>query len=120
MSNMPANLSPETSAWLQAQMVINNAKTAAILRAEINKVDEWANGIFAALRDVLRYQLGQSPDLAGELGSRWSQTAEDFDRIYEHGQKPRPHETLEYLEARKMLFQYFAAAGTLSKPENRI
>ncbi|GEM_PF-2525894 len=30
MTHMPANLSPETTAWLQAQMVINNAKTAAI------------------------------------------------------------------------------------------
>ncbi len=115
MSNMPANLSPETTAWLQAQMVINNAKTAAILRAEINKVDEWANGIFAALRDVLGHQLRQSPELASDLAGKWGQVEKDFDRIHVQGQAPRPHETLEYLEARKMLFKYFSVAGTLPK-----
>ena len=115
MSNMPANLSPETSAWLQTQMIINNAKTAAILRAEIIKVDEWANGIFAALRDVLGHQLRKSPELANDLATCWSEVAQDFDRIHVQGEAPRPHENLEYLEARKMLFKYFSVNGSLPK-----
>ena len=118
MTNMPANLSPETSAWLQAQMLINNAKTAAILRAEINKVDEWANGIFAALRDVLGHQLRNSPELANGLAAQWAETAEDFDRIHVHGLAPRDNESLEYLEARKMLFRLFSVVGSMPKPRN--
>ena len=56
--NIPADLSPEAAAWLQAQMAISNARTAAVLREEINKVDDWANGIFAALRDAIGHLLG--------------------------------------------------------------
>ena len=67
MNQTPADLSPETAAWMQAQMAINNARTAAVLREEINKVDDWANGIFAALRDVLAYQLRESPELGKAL-----------------------------------------------------
>lgn len=115
MAHMPANLSPETSAWLQAQMVINNAKTAAILRAEINKVDEWANGIFAALRDVLSHQLRKSPELANDLAAQWSEAAENFDRIHVHGMAPRDGESLECLEARKMLYRLFSVVGTMPK-----
>lgn len=115
MSNMPANLSPETTAWLQAQMVINNAKTAAILRAEITKVDDWANGIFAALRDVLSHQLRKSPELASDLASQWSDTAAEFDQIHLHGKAPRDNESLEYLEARKMLYRVYCHLELMPK-----
>lgn len=119
MSTMPTNLSPETTAWLQAQMVINNAKTAAILRAEITKVDDWANGIFAALRDVLSHQLRKSPELASDLAAQWSCTAAEFDQIHLHGQAPRDNESLEYLEARKMLFRLFSVVGSMPQVEKK-
>ena len=66
MNHIPADLSPETAAWLQAQMVIQNARTAAILREEINKVDDWSNGIFAALRDALGHLLGEARPIIGD------------------------------------------------------
>ena len=115
MNHIPADLSPETAAWLQAQMVINNARTAAILRDEINKVDDWANGIYAALRDVLAHQLRASPELGKALATDWSKAARDFDRINVQGLPARPDEPLEFLEARKMLYRLFGVLGTMPK-----
>lgn len=117
MTNLPADLTPETAAWLQAQMVINNARTAAVLREEINKVDDWANGIFAALRDVLAHQLRESPELGKALAKSWSHAARDFDRIHVQGLPAKPQEPLEFLEARKMLYRLFGLLGAMPKVE---
>lgn len=56
-TNLPADLTPETAAWLHAQMAINNARTAAVLREEINKVDDWTNGTMLRIPDVIGVQL---------------------------------------------------------------
>ena len=113
--NIPADLSPEAAAWLQAQMVIHNARTAAVLREEINKVDDWANGIYAALRDVLMHQLRESPDLGKALAKNWSRVARDFDRIHVHGLPAKQDEPLEFLEARKMFYRVFSHLGCMPK-----
>ena len=115
MTNLPADMPPETAAWLQAQMAINNARTAAVLREEINKVDDWANGIFAALRDVLAHQLRESPELGKTLAKSWGGVARDFDRIHVQGMPARPNESLEFLEARKMLYRLFGLLGAMPK-----
>jgi len=105
MMPIPADLSPETVAWLHAQMAISNAHTAALLRAEINKVDDWANGIFAALLDVLAVQLRADPQLGEALAQGWNNAACAYDRIHVHGMPAQPDEPLEFLEARKMLYR---------------
>ncbi len=115
MTNLPADLTPETAAWLQAQMAINNARTAAVLREEINKVDDWANGIYAALRDVLMHQLRESPELGKTLAKNWSRAARDFDRIHVQGLPAKQHEPLEFLEARKMFYRVFTHLGAMPK-----
>ncbi len=115
MTNLPADLSAETAAWLQAQLVISNARTAATLRAEISKVDDWANGVFAALRDVLMHQLRESPALGQALAKDWGQAASDFDRIHLHGLPAKPDEPLELLEARKMLYRLCGVQGLMPK-----
>lgn len=115
MNHIPADLSPDTAAWLQAQMVIHNARTAAVLREEINKVDDWSNGIFAALRDVLSHQLRESPELGKALANSWSRAARDFDRIHVKGLPAKPQEPLEFLEARKMLYRLFSHLGSIPK-----
>ena len=115
MTHLPTDISPETAAWLQAQMAIHSARTAAVLREEINKVDDWANGIFAALRDVLAYQLRESPELGKALAKSWSDVAKDFDRISDQGMPSNPDEPLEFLEARKMLYRLFVSLGSMPK-----
>lgn len=119
MNQIPADLSPETAAWLQAQMVIHNARTAAVLREEINKVDDWANGIYAALRDVLGFQLRESPELGKALAQSWSRAAREFDRIHVKGLPAKQDEPLEFLEARKMLYRVFSHLGSIPKVGRR-
>lgn len=111
MTNIPADLSPETAAWLQAQLVISNARTAATLRAEINKVDDWASGLFMALRDVLAPLLCELPAAAQRLAPVWGEAAQRFDALHA-GQAVdgEDWETLELLEARKMLYRIFEVA----------
>ena len=115
MTNLPADLSPETAAWLQAQMAINNARTAAVLREEINKVDDWANGIFAALRDAIGHLLGEARPIVGDgLARSWGKAAQDFDSIM--GDDKATHhagESLEQLEARALLYRFYVRLGMM-------
>jgi hypothetical protein len=119
MTNLPADLTPETAAWLHAQMAISNARTAAVLREEINKVDDWANGIFAALRDLLAVQLRSTPELGRALAKEWSVAARDFDRIHVQGLPAKKDEPLEFLEARKMYYRVFSHLGAMPKVGRR-
>lgn len=114
MNNIPADLSPEAASWLQAQMVINNARSAAILRAEINKVDDWANGIFAALRDALGNVLGDAPAIGRALAKDWGKAAQDFDGIMAGGTPTHNRgESLEQLEARALLYRFYVRLGMM-------
>ena len=115
MQNLPTDLSPETASWLQAQMVIHNARTAAVLREEINKVDDWANGIFAALRDALGHLLSEARPLVGDgLARSWGKAAQDFDSIMA-GNQAAHHagESLEQLEARALLYRFYVRLGMM-------
>lgn len=115
--HIPADLSPETAAWLQAQMVIHNARTAAVLREEINKVDDWANGIFAALRDALGHLLGEARPIVGDgLGRDWAKASQDLARLID-GAPPvhHPGESMELLEARAMLYDFYARLGLMPR-----
>ncbi|WP_042419608.1 hypothetical protein [Comamonas aquatica] len=116
MTNLPTDLTPETAAWLQAQMAIHSARTAAVLREEVNKVDDWANGVFAALRDVLMYQFKQNPKLVQAVMGQWALAAEKFNQAEDYGVVLPEGETLEFLEARKMLYEFSVALGSMPAP----
>ncbi|MHB8949325.1 MAG: hypothetical protein ACYC4S_09695 [Rhodoferax sp.] len=109
--NLPADLSPETATWMRMQMTMAAARAVEPLKAEINQVDDWANGVFVVLRDVLPYLMKTFPELARNVAPHWSAAALDFDRIDVHGHPAKPDEPLEFLEARKMLYRTFALLG---------
>lgn len=109
--NLPADLSPETAAWMRMQMTIAAARAVEPLKAEINQVDDWANGVFVVLRDVLPYLLRTFPELARNVAPQWSAAALDFDQIDVHGHPAKADEPLEFLEARKMLYRTLALLG---------
>jgi hypothetical protein len=98
-------------------MVINNARTAAVLREEINKVDDWANGIFAALRDALGHLLGEVRPIVGDgLGRDWSTAAQDLARVMDGGTPVNhPGESMELLEARAMLYDFYSRLGLMPR-----
>ena len=115
MTNFPADLSPEAAAWMHTQIAISNARTAAVLREEINKVDDWANGIFAALRDAFGHLLGEARPIVGDgLARSWGKAAQDFDSIMA-GDKTAHHvgESLEQLEARALLYRFYVRLGMM-------
>jgi len=116
---LPAGLSLEAAAWVETRIALENARRAAALQTEIEKVDEWANGIFAALRDLLMHQLLLQPELALGLAADWRQAALGFERIDAKGEQPRPGESLEYLEARKMLYEAFTHLGLMPAAARR-
>ncbi|WP_156523229.1 hypothetical protein [Bordetella ansorpii] len=92
----------------------------ALLRTEVAQLDDWANGVFAALQDALLPILRDNPLLAAELGGRWSEVSERFDRLETStGQHEDFHETQELLEARKMLFRTFQLLGLWSSRPSR-
>ncbi|MES2947520.1 MAG: hypothetical protein V4858_03165 [Pseudomonadota bacterium] len=117
--NLPAELSPEAAAWMRVQMTIAAARAVEPLQAEINRVDDWANGLFAALRDVLPVLLRKNPELARQIAPQWRKAAEDFDRIHLQGKPAKPDEPLEFLEARKMLYRIFGLMGVWTEAEQQ-
>lgn len=105
--NLPADLSPETAAWMRVQMAIAAARAVEPLKAEINRVDDWANGLFTVFLNILPSLLKSDPELARQIAPQWKKASEDFDRIHLHGKPARPDEPLEFLEARKMMYRIF-------------
>ncbi|HTF98653.1 MAG TPA: hypothetical protein VL995_21100 [Cellvibrio sp.] len=82
------------------------------LREEINRVDDWANGLYAALNDVVSEVGRLDPEIAARLATKWSKVAKQFDQ-----QEAEPHlnfeESLEQLEARKILYRTLVITGDL-------
>ncbi|MBK1612079.1 hypothetical protein CKO44_01155 [Rubrivivax gelatinosus] len=108
MNHLPADLSPEAAAWLQTQMVIANAQTAAILREEIDKSDEWATGVFCVVRDLMGELLADDPRVGRALAKAWKPAALSYERGDEVGPGAEP---MLRLEARRMLYRFFVSLG---------
>lgn len=120
--NLPASLPPETATWLCLQMSMASARATEPLREEIDKVDEWANGLFTVLVQLLPGLLGANPLLAQQLEPQWRRAAERFDQLAAGGPPAEPDETMDRLEAPKMLYRILETMGiwaecrSLSKP----
>ncbi|CAM3935424.1 hypothetical protein ACAN107058_20250 [Paracidovorax anthurii] len=109
MTNQPADLSPETAAWLHTQIAISTARAVAPLREELDKVDDWAGGLFVVFLNVLPHLLRTQPELAAKLAPQWRKAAQRFDALQARGaRRARDGESLESLEARKMLYRIFS------------
>lgn len=87
------------------------------LRAEIDRVDEWATGVYQVLRDVLPPLLATHPDIAAEVAPHWRLASERFDAVQANtGQNEDIDETVERLEARKMLYCQLDLLGLWPRP----
>jgi hypothetical protein len=76
----------------------------AALKAEIDRVDNWANGVYKALSDLTTVCLQDNSKAAALLAEWWKDVADDYDRV-EAGQQIEDPQPLEFLEARKMLYR---------------
>lgn len=116
MNTIPSTLSPEATAWMQAQIAISTARAVAPLREELDKLDDWANGLFVIFSEVLPALLREHPEMAAQLAPQWAGAAKRFDALQTSGQRrTKDGESLELLEARKMLYRLFAVAGVWGK-----
>lgn len=75
------------------------------LNEKIERLDDWMNGVYAALEDLTVHSLRENPDLAGKLEPVWRQSAEQFALLENEGQAEDLNETVELHEARKKLYR---------------
>ncbi len=90
----------------------------AQLRAEINKVDDWANGVFSVLQEVLPLLLRKNPDIAAILEDSWRAAAERFDLITPPDEQQvdlAQPATWEFLEPKKILYRQLDVLGVWTK-----
>lgn len=89
----------------------------AQLRGELDRLDDWANGIYMALYELALPLLQSHPDIAHKVAPGWQRAAEVFDRLeVETGQAENFHETAELLEARKLLYRMIEPSGVFPPP----
>lgn len=100
--SMPTDLSNEAAAWMHTQIAIANARSAALLREEIDRLDDWANGLYLVLLNVLPFLMKAHPEMARQVEPQWRSAAERFEALAD-GARSDDGETAELLEARKML-----------------
>lgn len=98
-------IDPETTQWVRALLDQEIERVVAPLRQQIDQVDDWANGVFVVLSDLLVPLLKKHPDVALELEPLWRYASEQYDKLDGSGQAEDFHETQGLLEARKMLYR---------------
>jgi hypothetical protein len=106
------DLQPKQVAWLREQVRQEVEQRVAPLRRELDGLDDWANGVFAALLDLLLPLLKSHPELAGTLEALWSRAAEQYAELERSPQRRAELQTTpELLEARKMLYWVLGQLG---------
>eukprot|EP00456_Euglypha_rotunda_P060621 TRINITY_DN5073_c0_g1_i9.p6 TRINITY_DN5073_c0_g1~~TRINITY_DN5073_c0_g1_i9.p6 ORF type:complete len:128 (-),score=25.49 TRINITY_DN5073_c0_g1_i9:491-874(-) len=108
--NAPQVLSPETLAWFRVQMTIATARAVEVVRAELRAQDDFANGLLVVLAQVLPHLLKQHPELAETIAPKWRTVHRRYEEI-EDGTVPAGMESLDFLEAQKLLFATCARVG---------
>lgn len=81
------------------------------LREAVEQLDDWSNGVFAALLDLSQHLLKESPALAQKLMPLWQLASERFSELEAEEQAADLNETPELFEARKMLYRILLRYG---------
>lgn len=113
------NPTPATTEWVRELLAQEIEKATAPLRQQIDQVDDWANGVFAALSEVLRPLLAANPELAATLAPTWRRASEQYDKLDTEPQADDFHETQALLEARKVLFRLLPAFEPFRAPAQK-
>lgn len=90
---------------MRVQMTIAAARAVELVRAEITRVDDFSNGLFVVLAQVLPHILRDQPALAARLAPHWGDIAERFNAAEQGQLNLCAGETLDLLEARKLLYE---------------
>lgn len=113
-------LPPKGAAWLREQVRQEVEHRIAPLRRELDGLDDWANGVFAALLDLLLPLLKTHPELSHTLEALWRSAAEQYAELERSpGRRRELQTTPELLEARKMLYWMLGQLGQWPTPPKR-
>lgn len=86
------------------------AAAVAPFEKKLDAQDEWANGLFLALEDLMQALLKESPALVASVIKDWQVASDRYDLackgLY-------PDESPERLEPRKMLYRMLLTTGAL-------
>lgn len=86
------------------------AAATAELRQKLDQQDEWMNGLFLALEDLMQALLRANPEMVEPAIADWQKAAEHYELA---SQGLYPDESPERLEPRKMLYRMLNATGAL-------
>lgn len=110
------SLSPETTSWVRELLQQEIDKAVEPLRRELDELDDWANGVFCALSDLMPVLLKTQPEIARHLEPMWRNASERYDHIGSTDQADDFRETQYLLEARKMLYRQLALLKAWPEP----
>jgi chromosome segregation ATPase len=89
----------------------------AQLRDELDRMDDWANGLMGALQDLALPLLRTHPDIADTVKSSWRLASVRWEKLQaDTGQADDFHETADLLEPRKMLYRALEGIGVFPPP----
>lgn len=109
-------INPETTEWVRALLQQEIDRAVAPLRQEIDQLDDWANGVFCALSDLMPALLKTQPEIARYLEPLWRKASERYDHIGNTDQAEDFHETQPLLEARMTLYRQLASVRAWPVP----
>lgn len=84
---------------------------------DVDKVDDWANGIWHALMDLLCVMADTHPEVLVQLEDKWRECSDNY-----LAAKTKNYVTQDarMLEARKMLYQMLQSFGKFDKARKNI
>ncbi len=83
------------------------------LKKECSRVDDWANGVFLALNELLMALAHEQPEVVRRLEPQWKKAYDDYNRA---DQNRHVGQSARLLEARKMLYGHLKSSGAFDLP----
>eukprot|EP00456_Euglypha_rotunda_P060608 TRINITY_DN5073_c0_g1_i14.p2 TRINITY_DN5073_c0_g1~~TRINITY_DN5073_c0_g1_i14.p2 ORF type:complete len:138 (-),score=26.50 TRINITY_DN5073_c0_g1_i14:109-522(-) len=108
--NAPADLSPETLAWVRMQMTIAAARAVEPITAELHAQQDFATGLLIVLAQLVPDLLVRTPELAEKIAPQWRASARYYEDL-EDGEHVEDDGSPDLHEARKLIFDACAKLG---------
>lgn len=100
----------EAHEQLRAEMRQAIAAAIAPLRQQLDQQDEWMNGLYLALLELLQATAKEQPAVIRRLLPAWEKVADRYEQMQRH---PAANESPERLEPRKLLYRMLQTTGAL-------
>ena len=99
-------IDPEVQKFVREEVQRSVEQATASLRIELEALDEWANGLFEAMEELLQALGRAQPAVLAELEPKWRAAAAAYALAPDDAQR---------LEARKMLYGMLHSSGAFPR-----